>query len=111
MDDWQDLGRRCREILIDLANLAYEATMLPGDAEEPKASDAKNKLTYAGNHHFEGKEHAELRAVIRSSWDLANKVTHSSGIGKLDAWASVQSTILLVRLFEQLPRGEGQGSA
>ncbi|MFB7889290.1 hypothetical protein ACFCZ3_14720 [Cellulosimicrobium cellulans] len=111
MDDWQDIGRRCREILIDLANLAYDSTMLPASTEEPKASDAKNKLTYAGAHHFDGKEHAELRAVVRGSWDLANKVTHSTGTGKLDAWASVQSTILLVRLFEQLPRNPEQSAS
>lgn len=102
LDDWQDIGRRCREILIDLAGLVYRDDMLPaGQIEQPKLSDAKARLSHASDALFGGSEHRELRAVIRAGWDLANKVTHSGSIGELDAFASVQATVLLVRSFER----------
>jgi hypothetical protein len=107
LDDWQDVGRRCREILIDLASLVYRDEMLPaGEPQQPKGSDAKARLGYAAVALFGGSEHAELRTLIRAAWDLANKVTHSGSVGDQDAFASVQATVLLVRVFERArPRG------
>lgn len=102
LDDWQDVGRRCREILIDLGSLVYTADMLPADeSEQPKGSDAKSRLGLAARSHFGGAEHAELRSLVRAAWDLANKVTHSGSIGDADAFATVQATVLLVRVFER----------
>ncbi|GEA82361.1 hypothetical protein [Cellulomonas uda] len=100
LDDFQDVGRRCRELLIDLANLAFDATMLPVGAEEPKGSDAKAKLGYASDYLFAGRQHAELRAVAKTTWDLANKVVHG-GIGDVDAFATIQATVALVRIFQR----------
>lgn len=52
------------------------------------------KVTYASSILFAGREHAELRAVVRSTWDLANKVVHGD-IGDLDAFTSIQATVPL----------------
>ena len=102
LDDWQDVGRRCREILIDLSGLVYRDDMLPASEQaQPKGSDAKARLAYAAAAYFGGPEHAELRGLIRAAWDLANKVTHSGSIGDQDAFATVQATVLLVRVFER----------
>lgn len=103
LDDFQDVGRRCRELLIDLANLVYTAEMLPDGAEEPKGSDAKAKLNYASANLLAGREHAELRSVVKATWDLANKVVHG-GVGGLDAFASLQATVALVRIFQRATR-------
>lgn len=100
-DDWQDIGRRCREILIDLAGLVYTDAMLPIGQEEPKGSDAKERLALAGNALFVGPEHKELRGLVKAAWDLANKVTHSGSITDVDTFATLQAMVLLVRLFER----------
>ena len=100
-DDWQDTGRRCREILIDLAGLVYTDAMLPTGQEEPRGSDAKERLALAGNALFVGPEHKELRGLVKAAWDLANKVTHSGSIMDVETFATLQATVLLVRLFER----------
>lgn len=75
--------------------------MLPAEADEPRGSDAKAKLDHATNALFPGPERKELRALTRSAWDLANKVTHASSVAEVDAFASLQGTVLLVRVFER----------
>ena len=100
-DDWQDTGRRCREILIDLAGLVYTDAMLPTGQEVPRGSDAKERLALAGNALFVGPEHKELRGFVKAAWDLANKVTHSGSIMDVETFATLQATVLLVRLFER----------
>ena len=103
LDDYQDVGRRCREILIDLAGLVYSDAMLPTGQEPPKGSDAKARLGYAIDDVFQGQEHAELRKLIRAAWDLAGKVVHG-GIADIDAFAVLQATVLLVRVFQRADR-------
>lgn len=41
VDDLQDVGRRCREILIDTAKLLANPALVPSGATAPKAADAK----------------------------------------------------------------------
>lgn len=96
LDDWQDVGRRAREILIDLANLLYRSEMAPENEEPPQGSNAKAKLNAYLNARVPGPQNAELRAAIRSAWDLANKVTHGS-VTRHHAFAAAQATLMVVR--------------
>lgn len=101
VDDRQDVGRRCREILVDLGQIVYTEEMLGEGEDAPKKSDAKVRLTYAARSLMAGRAHEEWRGLIRAAWDLANKITHSDGIADVDAYACVQVTVLLVRCFER----------
>lgn len=105
MDDWQDVGRRCREILIDLAAHVYEPKMTPNGEEQPKAADAKNRLSQAVDCLLPGSSHDELRRLIKSAWDLANKTVHSGSVTDVDAFGTAQATVLLVRLMERAATG------
>jgi hypothetical protein len=101
LDDLQDVGRRAREILIDLAELVHRPDMLPPDqSEPPKAGDAKTRLAHAAAALMSGRSHDDWRKLIRAAWDLANTITHSGSINRVDAFAAVQATVLLVRSFE-----------
>jgi hypothetical protein len=42
-DDWQDVGRRAREIMIDAADLVFEDSMIPPD-ESAKGRRRKASL-------------------------------------------------------------------
>lgn len=96
LDDWQDVGRRAREIAIDLANLVYAPEMTP-KAEPPlHGSNAKGKLEAYLQAKVPGAQNDELRKAVRASWDLANKVTHGS-IRRHHAFAAAQATVMLVR--------------
>ncbi len=112
LDDLQDVGRRSRDVLIDLAVLVYDDDMLPeNETEQPKAGDAKNRLAFAAQALMPGSSHARWRVLIRAAWDLANTITHSSSIDSVDAFAAVQATVLLVRTFEQAAAAAGARTA
>jgi hypothetical protein len=100
-DDWQDVGRRCREVLIDAAKLLADPRLVPAGTEAPKAADAKAWLDLFLDAHAAGRSHRELRAFVPVAWDLAQKVTHGD-IDRVDAYAAAQATLLVVRVLQQL---------
>lgn len=100
-DDLQDVGRRCREILIDAGKLLADPHLVPEGAEAPKAADAKAWLDLYLAKHGGGRSHKELRAFVPVAWDLAQKVTHGD-ITRVDAYAAAQATLLIVRTLQQM---------
>ena len=43
LDDYQDVGRRSREVLIHAVNLVFAPEMVPDGKEQPKEADAKSE--------------------------------------------------------------------
>jgi len=104
-DDWQDVGRRSREILIDLGKLVADSALVPAGQEIPKAGDARAWFDLFVAARAAGSEHAELRAAMKKIWDLAQKVTHGD-IGDADAFAAGQATVMLVRTIQKILANE-----
>lgn len=102
LDDWQDVGRRARELVIAAVNLVFDMSMVPSGQEVPKGSDAKTKIDYIVASYVPGVAHSELRALLRAAERLCQQVTHASGISRVDALAAAQATILLVRTLQEL---------
>lgn len=100
-DDLQDVGRRCREILIDAGKLLASPAIVPAGHDAPKAADAKAWLDLFLASKASGGDHKELRAFIRAAWDLAQKVTHGT-VERVEAFAAAQATVLVVRSLQQL---------
>lgn len=100
-DSWQDVGRRSREVLIDLSKLIADPKLVPDGVEQPKAADARAWFDRLLDHHAGGRDRAELRALMRKTWDLSQKVTHGD-IDAVDAFAAAQATVLLVRTTQML---------
>ncbi|MCL1898929.1 MAG: hypothetical protein FWG11_00150 [Promicromonosporaceae bacterium] len=101
LDSWQDVGRRSREILIDLGKLIADPDIVPNGQDAPKAADARAWFDLVLNHHGGEQSRRELRALMRKSWDLAQKVTHGT-VDDIDAFAAAQATVLLVRTTQKL---------
>ena len=98
-DDWQDVGRRSREIMIDAANLIADPSLVPTGTEAPKAGDAKAWLDLylrADPKH----KHEALREMIPKVWNLAQRTTHGT-INDVDAFAAAQSAVLIVRTIQR----------
>ncbi|GAA1056867.1 hypothetical protein GCM10017608_11170 [Agromyces luteolus] len=104
-DDWQDVGRRSREILIDFGKLIADPAIVPKDQEAPKGADAKAWFDLFLARYAAGRDKAELRATMRAVWDLSQKVTHGD-IADVDAFAAAQATVLVVRTAQKLLRDD-----
>ncbi|MBI5288406.1 MAG: hypothetical protein HY873_05495 [Chloroflexi bacterium] len=106
LDDVQDVGRRCREILIDAADLACSADLLESEKDPPKNGDAKRKIEIFLDSRAGGSGHIELRRLVKTTWDLANAVTHSSRAERVDAFAAAQATVMLVRILHEIEKSD-----
>jgi hypothetical protein len=102
LDDLQDVGRRCREIVIDAARHVFDAGMVPGGAEAPGTSDAKAMIELFIAACAGGSSRAALRAVVRSSHTLMQTVTHAASVTRADAIACGSAMVLIVRTLQQL---------
>lgn len=105
-DDWQDVGRRSREILIDFGKLIADPAIVPEGQDAPKGADAKAWFDLFLAAYASGRDKSELRATMRAVWDLAQKVTHGD-IADVDAYAAAQATVLAVRTAQKLQRDAG----
>lgn len=103
LDQYQDVGRRCREVLIDVVALVFAGDMVPAGLEQPKSADAKARFGYIVQALAPGRSHAELRKLMDASWKLAQKVTHGD-VTRVDAFAAAQATVLLVRTLAEMQR-------
>lgn len=101
-DDLQDVGRRSREIIIDLANLLFDDWMVPEGSEVPGRSDAKRRIEYFLAEALPGEPNSTLRGLIRAAYSLNQTVTHSNSISSVDAFAAAQATVLLVRVLRRV---------
>jgi excisionase family DNA binding protein len=107
LDDMQDIGRRCREIVSDLADVALAAAVPPISAA-PFGSDRKAKLAAFLAQTAAGPSGEELRRLVTATFNLANTVTHSTRGSRSDAVAGAQATVLLVRTLRELAHEQGR---
>jgi hypothetical protein len=109
LDDFQDLGRRAREVLIAAVDEVFNTDIVPIGAEPPKRADAKARFDLILESFFVGSARAETRNFMRAAWDLANKVTHAGTKNRLgecrqDAVAAAQGALAIVRVLSELIR-------
>jgi hypothetical protein len=100
-DDIQDIGRRAREVLIDCAGILANSDLVPVGQNPPRVGDAKAWLNLFLAKNAPDSNREELRRLVRDAWDLAQKVTHGD-LGRVEAFAAAQATILIVRTMQQL---------
>jgi hypothetical protein len=100
-DDLQDVGRRSREIVIDLANLLFSDWMVPKGEDMPGRSDAKRRIDLALDEMLPGPSRADLRGLVRAAFKLNQTVTHGNSVAAVDAFAAAQATVLLVRVLHR----------
>ncbi len=102
VDDFQDVGRRCREILIDLAELVFDESMVVRGAVMPARNDAKSRLDLFFATRLPGPSNEEIRRFAKAAVGLANAVVHDADATDVHAFAVAQATLTLVRLADRL---------
>jgi len=88
-EDFQSVGMRCRESLIQLIRALAKPNMVPDGQPAPKRSDVVGwsgliANSIAGGQHNDTVR-AHLKAIAKSTWDMANWLTHASGARRVDA--------------------------
>ena len=105
IEDFQAIGVQCRETLIELGNHIYDPAMA-GDGEQPQASNFKRKCELFIQFYLKGSENADYRSIIKklteSTWDYANKITHSRSATYYEASTCVTLCISLVGVYENI---------
>lgn len=107
LDEIQDVGRRCREIVNDLADVVLAAAKPPIAAEQ-FGSDRKAKMAAFLESATVGPSSEELRRMVAATYNLANAVTHSPRRSRAEAVAAAQAAVLLVRTMRELAREQGR---
>jgi hypothetical protein len=101
VDDFQDVGRRAREIIIDGVNLIFDDSMVPEGEDVPKTSDAKSRLDMYLAKRLSGPARADIRKLLRIPWDAAQVLTHFDDATRVDAYAIAQATVLVIRTLQE----------
>ena len=81
VEDFQAIGMRCREALINLAHVAQELVELPDTQPKPKKSDFRAWSEIVANAILPGPSHQDRRGLLKScaeaAWKFANWLTHA----------------------------------
>jgi hypothetical protein len=102
-EDYQAIGMRCRETLIQMVRALSKPSMVPNGEVAPKRSDVVNwssliaNTVAAGQHNDAIRGH--LKANAKSTWDLANWLTHTSGAKRIDAVFVIDATHVILDTF------------
>jgi hypothetical protein len=103
-DDWSDIGRRCREIVIEAAQVVFLEVMVPPGKPIPGLNDAEERLSFFADLMLSGTSNQAVRGLIRKLIVLANALTHQKSPTRLMAFATAQATISLVRVLQEADR-------
>ncbi|HEX5731659.1 MAG TPA: hypothetical protein VF131_02400 [Blastocatellia bacterium] len=103
VEDFQAIGMRCRESLINLVHVAQELVKFPNTQPKPKRSDFRSWSEIVANAILPGSSNQDRRGLLKSSadaaWKFANWLTHAKVAHLNDAEAAVGSTEFTISLF------------
>jgi hypothetical protein len=102
-EDFQAIGMRCRECLVELVQAAADPRMLqPGD-ESPKRGAVVPWIEIIMRTVASGSSASELRGLVRdctkATWDYLNWLTHAKNAVRSDAHAALGATGHLLELL------------
>ncbi len=99
-EDFQAVGLFCREILISLADVVWDAARHPPlDGVQPSSTDAKRKLEAFIAVELASGANEHIRKHARASLDLAVALQHRRTAEYRDAAMCLEGTISMVNLL------------
>ena len=102
-EDFQAVGMKCRECLIQLVRSLAKPEMVPPSQDAPQRSNfiPWSELianTVAGGVSAE-RVRGHLKATAKSAWELAGWLTHANGAGRHDAAFVLDATHTVLSAF------------
>ncbi len=102
-EDFQAVGMKCREALIQFVKALGKPEMVPEGQKAPKRADVGGwsnliaNTIACGDHNAYVRAH--LKAICKSGWDLANWLTHANGATRSDAEIALDATQTVIATF------------
>jgi len=102
-EEFQAVGVRCRECLIQLVRSIGKPEMIPEGQETPQRSNvigwsehiANAVAAGASGEHLRG----HLKSIAKSTWQLAQWLTHASNAARWDAASVLDATHAAIVAF------------
>jgi hypothetical protein len=102
-EDFQAVGMRCRECMLELVREAALMAMVPAGAEPPKMGDFVHWAELIANHVAPGDRNQRVRgylkALSQSTWELVQWLTHTSSASRFDGVVAVDATQNVISAF------------
>jgi len=102
-EEFQAVGMRCRECLLDLARSIAEESMVPPGREVPTSGDFIQWSEIIAGALVSGPSAREVRSylktIARSAWQLVSWLTHASNAVRLDGEIAVEATHSVIVAF------------
>lgn len=102
-EDFQAVGMRCRECLLEMIRSLADDSMVPAGQETPKRSDFNGWTALVAADVAPGSSAEELRLHLRTlaktAWQYVNWLTHATNATRFDAHVAVESTAHVLSSF------------
>ncbi len=104
-EDFQAVGMRCRECLLDFIRAIADESMIPAGNEVPKLGDFLHWSEYVADTIAHGSSAERVRGYLRANakatWELVNWVTHATNAVLHDARLAVDATESVLAAFTE----------
>lgn len=105
-EDFQAVGMRCRECLLDFARAVANEVMVPAGHEAPKIGDFVHWAEYIADSIAHGasadRVRGYLKATAKVTWELVNWLTHNKNAVFHDARLAVEATQSVLGAFTEV---------
>jgi hypothetical protein len=95
-EDFQAVGMRCRECLLEFIRAIADDSMIPEGEERPKLADFVGWSERAAETLAQGgsadRVRGYLKATAKATWELVNWLTHAQNAVMYDAQLAIDST-------------------
>lgn len=102
-EDFQAVGMRCCESMVQVVRALADEKMLPAGAEPPKKADFIGWDEFLADHFADGSSAERVRgyltALAREAWHLVNWLTRASNAGQPDAALALSATEAVLFAF------------
>ena len=107
VSDYQDIGLRCRTILITLGRLGFDPMRHAREGERPpKGDNAKERLARIVAVELTEADEVKLGALVATAcantWSAACELVHDRSAGRSKATIVAGSTLFVVRAIRQI---------
>ena len=102
-EDFQSVGMKCREGLLMLVKNLAKPELVPREQESPQVGNFISWCELIANHVAAGSSNDRTRSYLKdiskSTWQLANWLTHAQNADRIDATITCEATENVMQAF------------